>query len=116
MRGGTGGGEERLERGRVEKIDLVLGQGIHILDAKQLGSQWLTSATRSRAVMTRSTVPSPRPVDPASGRLADCSCGALHQAEGIVDGRSSYKSRYDEKGLARVRDDAWTGHAIQGLA
>ncbi|KAF2988748.1 hypothetical protein MJC1_04177 [Methylocystis sp. MJC1] len=44
--------------------------------------------------------------------LADCGCGALHQVAWIVDRQSSCKSRCDGKGLARVRDDASTRHAL----
>lgn len=44
--------------------------------------------------------------------LANCGCGALHQAARVVDCQPSCKSRSDEKGLARICDDASTGYAI----
>src|SRR3974390_1036360 len=40
--------------------------------------------------------------------LADCGCGALHQAAWNVDRQSNCKSRCNEKGLAGVRDNAST--------
>jgi hypothetical protein len=69
---------------------------------------------KCKTVKTISAVPNPRPVDPATGRfdLADCGCGALHQAAWIIDRQSSCESRCAEKGLARVRHHASTRHAI----
>jgi transposase len=47
--------------------------------------------------------------------LADCGCGALHQAAWNVDHQSSGKSRCNEKGLAGVRDNASTRQRFRGM-